>query len=75
MSHGDRVEVWCVMPAAHVPCVHESENKVLCTRARVALSLELLFTLKLAVHHLHRFSDICTIYSTYKKMHIVLVAV
>jgi hypothetical protein len=22
----DSVEVWCVLPATHVPCIHESQN-------------------------------------------------
>ena len=61
ICHGEYVEVRCVTPATHVSCVHQSENKVLCTRACVALFLELLFTPELAVNQLRRFSDICTI--------------
>jgi hypothetical protein len=47
---GDCVYVWCVPPAAHVSCIHESPNKVLSTRTFVALFLKRPYNCALYVH-------------------------
>jgi len=51
----DYVDIWCVPSATHVPCINESQNKVLGIGATVTLLSETslyTFMIKMSMHKL-----------------------